>query len=540
MKPLLQSRLVKILKALTKKESIFLIIAALIFFGSAVTYGVSFVKANTYKVPVHGGTYREGIVGQPSFINPAIPTTETDRVLSSLIFANLYDMAETIKRSEDGKTWNVRLKEGITWHDEEKVTSDDIIFTVDIIQNPESRSPLGSSFEGVSTQRVSELEVKFTLQNPYAFFEEEHIKNLRPIPKHIFEDIPVTNLKVTPFGLNPVGSGPYEIVGHEKDRKGLITDLKLRSFDEYFEKEAYIKNLDFKFFKEEGDLISSYNLGQIDGFGLTNAEPITERSIIIRNTPHYLNSSRYYAVFLNPSLVPESIQNIETRRILFGSVNRETLVEDVLGGNGSEYYGPTPLSEDPGFEYSASSLSGLSFEMVVPDQSFLVKTAKQIEKDWELLGADVTLKISSLRDIQEDILRNTNYQMILFGNIVKESNDLFAFWHSSKRFFPDQNLALYQSDRVDSLLEQYRQTFDREEQIETLEAISDQLEKDIPAIFLYSPHYVYVSIPSLGGFDDLRTINTSEDRFENITEWFVKSRRSFTNPHEEGEQLQSN
>ena len=134
-------------------------------------------------------------------------------------------------------------------------------------------------------------------------------------------------------------------------------------------------------------------------------------------------------------------------------------------------------------------------------------------------------------------LRNTSYEMILFGNIVKESNDLFAFWHSSKRFFPDQNLALYQDEQTDELLEEYRSTFSLDARREILEAISKRIASDVPAVFLYSPQYVYITTPSLGGFDDINTINTSDDRFDGVTDWFVNSRRTFRKPVEATEGL---
>ncbi|PIR98253.1 MAG: hypothetical protein COT89_00910 [Candidatus Colwellbacteria bacterium CG10_big_fil_rev_8_21_14_0_10_42_22] len=533
MKIFFKNPLPKIVKVLSKRERFVFYLSAILLVASSITYGSYIIKTHAYVIPAHGGTYREGIVGQPAFINPILPTgasTETDRTLSRLIFASLAEMAETIKHSDDGKTWNVRLKEGIFWHDGEKVTADDVVYTIDIIHNPEIRSWLQGSFNGVTATRVSELEVQFDLQNGYAFFEEDHLSSLRPIPKHIFVDIPVINFTRSSFGLAPIGSGPYKAVSHEKDSRGFIESFTLKVNKEYFKGAPYIDRLVFKFYKKDSELISGYNLGKIDGFGLSTVEPLSERPIIIRHQVHPITSSRYYAIFINQNLAPNALSERSVRGALSTSIDRENIIKDILDGRGEPFFGPTKQSPKPTTNFSTESLEGLNLKIIVPDEAFLVSTAEEVKKDWELLGVKVELITRSIRDIQEDVLRNTDYEMILFGNIIKESNDLFAFWHSSKKFFPDQNLALYDNDEVDNLLETYRKTFSIETRNRVLKEISNEIASDIPAIFLYSPDYVYVSTPTLGGFDNERRINTIDDRFSNITDWFVKSKRSLRKP----------
>ncbi|MDD5710846.1 MAG: ABC transporter substrate-binding protein [Candidatus Colwellbacteria bacterium] len=533
MKLLFRNPIPKLVKALSKKERLVFYVALAVFSASLLTYSALFVKTGTYVLPAAGGTYREGMVGQPAFINPILPSgasTETDRLLSRLVFASLADMAETVKHSADGKIWNVRLKDGIRWHDGEKVTADDVVFTVDTIQNPEMRSWLQGSFEGVTVSRVSELEVEFTLQNSYAFFAEDHLASFRPIPKHIFADIPAVNFTRSSFGLAPIGSGLYRVASHEKDSKGYVETLTLESNRDYFERSAYIENLIFNFFKKEADLVSAYNLGQLDGFGLSTAESLSERPILIRHQLHYLSSSRYYAIFINQNVAPNALSDVSVREELSAAIDRDELIDTALNGQGTPFFGPTHQSPEPTASFSTEGFEGLNLRLIAPEESFLVKTAEKVKKDWEFLGIQTELIVRSSRDIQQDILPNANYEMLLFGNIVKENGDLFAFWHSSKTSFPDQNLALYQSSYVDGLLETYRTTFDEETRVALLQKIGDTIADDFPAIFLYSPNYVYITTPSLGGFDDQKIINTSDDRFADVADWFVKSNRSFRTP----------
>ena len=524
-----KTKLFQLIKAFSKRELFIFLSALLIVIVSGFTYGSLLLQANTYLIAAEGGEFQEGVIGQPVFINPVMPTTEVDRDIARVVFSSVSEISDSIKHSEDGKTWNVRIKENIFWHDGERLTADDIIFTLEVIQDPDSRSPLHASFRGVAVERVSELEVRFNLQNTYVFFESDHLKNMRIIPEHIFNDIPVQNIKLSSFGLNPIGSGPYHVDSFEKNSDGIITSLRLRANEDYFEGAPNIKTFVFKFYKNNEELVRAYNIGQIDGFGVSSYEPLLENDVFIRNNVHHLDSPRYYAIFINQSIAPEAFGELEVREALSATVDRERIVNEVFMSNATPMFGPTTMSENPVEEFDPMLLEGLEINLTVPEEDFLVKTANILKENWESHGATVNVLIFSIRNIQENVLKNSDYEMILFGNITKENQDLFAFWHSSERFYPNQNLALYQDNTADSLLESFRKTFDENERFEILERISNIIAGDVPAIFLYSPHYIYVTAPRLGGFDESTIMNTSDDRFNDIHKWHVKTKRTFGN-----------
>ncbi|OIO49365.1 MAG: hypothetical protein AUJ39_01165 [Parcubacteria group bacterium CG1_02_42_13] len=505
----------------------------LIFWGALMVFIITlvirtsfYIQDNMTLAPKRGGEFREGIVGQPIFINPAVPGSEADRDLSRLVFSSVTDVAESIKLAKEDKLiYSVRIKENIRWQDGERLTSDDIIFTIQTIQDPGARSPLLASFQGVMAERVSELEVKFILQSPYAFFEEDHLKNLLIIPKHIFADTPVENLKFSVYGLKPVGSGPYKVASYKSDEKGVINIMNLEENSGYFGDKPYIPKLTFKFYRNTSELLNAYNSGQIDGFGLSTAESLVE--VGLRHNVYYLPSSRYYAVFINQSAGNEKLKDLKVRKAMDSAVDRTKLANDIFQSHATILYGPTVFTEESNSTIDTSLLNGLELNLTVPEEPFLIKTANSIKSSWESYGARVSIRTLPLKSIQEDILRNTDYELLLFGNIVKEGQDLFAFWHSSRRFYPDQNLALYQNKDVDSELETYRKTFDEQERMNKLEKISNMIASDAPAVFLYSPDYLYIATPNLGGIDKTKVINTASDRFADITKWYVKTKRAF-------------
>lgn len=95
----------------------------------------------TQPVPRYGGSYSEGIVGQPAYINPLLSqTSEADADLVQLIYSALFkydgqgritgDLAEKYEVSEDQKTYTVYLKKNAKWHDNEPLNAEDVVFKI--------------------------------------------------------------------------------------------------------------------------------------------------------------------------------------------------------------------------------------------------------------------------------------------------------------------------------------------------------------------------------------------------------------------------
>ena len=147
------------------------LVAAGVFIISFSLVLAEFVIQKTKITAVSGGNYNEGIVGQPSFINPVLASGDVDRDLIKLIFSDLGQLAESYKIENNEKIWRYRLKEGVKWQDGEKITSDDIIFTIENVQNQDVYSPILQNWQGVEVERISEREIEFKLPTAYVFLK---------------------------------------------------------------------------------------------------------------------------------------------------------------------------------------------------------------------------------------------------------------------------------------------------------------------------------------------------------------------------------
>jgi ABC-type transport system substrate-binding protein len=166
----------------------------------------------------------------------------------------------------------------------------------------------------------------------------------------------------------------------------------------------------------------------------------------------------------------------------------------------------------------------LELSLVTVDQSQLKKIAEIIKKQWQKIGVKLKIKTLHLSELEKEIIRKRNYEILLFGQVLGSLPDLYPFWHSNQRKDPGLNLANYSNKEVDNLLIKARQAKTKEEMAKNYEKLQEIILEDLPAIFLYSPYYLYFQPVSLKGFKLQKIIDPSK-RFSDIENWYFKTKR---------------
>ncbi|MSU60772.1 MAG: hypothetical protein EXS52_02565, partial [Candidatus Staskawiczbacteria bacterium] len=336
----------QIFKVLQKKERSALIVFLALAFGSLSFLVINFYIQNTNVVPALGGSYTEGIVGQPRFINPIYgETNDVDRTLIDLVFSGLMtydkqgqiitDLASDYAVSEDGKTYEFWLKDDIFWHDGKALTADDVIFTIKTIQNSDYKSPLRANWIDVDIQKTSDRSVKLTLKVPYNSFLES--TTVKIIPKHIWEGILPESFALSSYNLQPIGSGPFQFTDLNQTETGFIKTLNLESNRKYHSRPSYISSLAFQFFEKKDQLISSINLRKIDGFTLAsmeNNQATAEEEIhqgwqkSDKFSVYSFSLPRYFAVFFNNQKT-SLFADANIRKALSYSINKDEMAKNI-------------------------------------------------------------------------------------------------------------------------------------------------------------------------------------------------------------------
>ncbi|MDO8564538.1 MAG: ABC transporter substrate-binding protein [bacterium] len=552
----------RVRKSFTPAEKLlFAVCAVLLILGS----GMLLLQANNLFVierPAHGGRLIEGVVGVPRFVNPLLALSDADRDLSSLIYSGLLkatpegglvpDLAESYSVSDNGLSYTFTLRKNARFHDGTPVTADDVIFTVQKAQDPALKSPKRANWEGVAAEKINDKEVRLTLKQPYSPFLEN--ATLGILPKHIWKEVDTEQFAFSTYNINAVGSGPYKISDIKRNDAGTPDFYELASFKTYALGAPFVRTFIFRFYPAERDLIAALKRGEVESAsGITPESALTAGSSGKRviETP----LPRVFGVFFNQNQAPVLAEK-DVRSALNLAVNKEELVEKVLLGFGLPLEGPVPpflldgidsttkeyserlaeanlLLDKAGWKRNASGIREkkkgkqivlLSFTLTTSSVPALKKTAELLAQQWKEIGASAEVQIYESGDLNQNIIRPRKYDALLFGEIIGREVDLFAFWHSSQRNDPGLNIAMYTNSKVDRLLEDARRSGDRENRLEQYRSAVSAIAADVPAVFLYSPKFIYVIPDTLQGVKIERAAVPSE-RFLSVHTWYTHTQK---------------
>jgi peptide/nickel transport system substrate-binding protein len=506
------------------------------------------------EVPAKGGVLREGFVGAPRFINPILAVSDTDKSLSELVYSSIADSAEDIRVSDDGLVYDVNLKPKVVFQDGKPVTADDILFTIDMALDPVIKSPKAGSWAGVTTEKVSDTQVRFTLKKPYSPFTENF--NLGILPKHLWQEVTPEEFAFSSQNINPVGSGPYKISSVSRNGNSTPTEIDLKPFSKYIKGEPKIGEIDILFYPSESASAEAYSSGSVDAVGGLSPENALALGSSGANITT-ASMSRIFGVFFNQNQA-SLFANIEVRKALDASLDKEAIVGEITRGFGTALSGPTPFdiwvsaantttstSTEWRLENAKNILTKagwtankdgvlekktkketftLKFSISTSDVPDLKKTGEILRDTWAKLGAEVELKVFESGDLNQNVIRPRKYDALLFGEIVDKSLDLYPFWHSSERIDPGLNIALYTNVKADKLLEDIRIAKTPEERDSDIELFENEVKNDIPAVFLYSPKYIYGISKEVKNVTIPEPVNP-QNRYSSIGDWYIKTKK---------------
>ena len=459
------------------------------------------------------------------------------------------DLAENYDISDDKTTYTFHLKKNVTWHDGTPFTAQDVLFTINVISDPAYKSPLRSDWQGISTNLIDDYTIEFKIESPYAGFLNNLVFGI--LPKHIWESVQPENFHLAKMNMEPIGTGPYKYSPPiQRDSKNNILTYKLISNPTYFEGKPYISKITFNFYGDEDSALNAYNQKEIMGISNLSSQKISAIKTMRSTNIHQFNIPRYFSVFFNQTKsVP--LANDEVREALAYATDRKEIIEKVLYGSGDPVYssflpGMVGFSDDinkrefdlgkandileqKGWKKGDDGIRAknnvqLKINLVTTDWEELSLTAQILKSQWEKAGMKVDVNTYSISDIQQNYIRPREYEALLFGQVSGGDPDPYSFWHSSQKKDPGLNLSLFGTSDTDKLIEEGRIEFSRDKRAEIYVDFQKKLQDEIPAIFLYSPKYIYPLSKSILGIS-IETLIAPAKRFSDINHWYLKTKR---------------
>jgi peptide/nickel transport system substrate-binding protein len=523
----------------------------------ATLLGFSTYNLSTVLVPDRGGIFREGVAGNPRYLNPLLcDATDVDLDLCRMLYRGLTtidkhgrvvpDLAESWT-VDGGNVYTFRMRANEFWHDGVPVTVDDVIFTINILKDPDvySLPDLTSLWRTVEVAKLDDLTVRFTLSQPFTPFLDYTTIGL--LPRHIWQNVPASELATKPLNATPIGNGMLRVVETAADH------IRLEPSPFYRGPRPYLSAMDLRFYPDHASLFTAFVNGEIDGISQVLPQDLPIASARDDLSLFSAVQSEYLTVIFNLTNPDDPFfQDKAVRQALYYGVDRENLVNNVAGGQGivansivlpenwaydtevKKYeYDPVQankLLDDAGWvdmdgdgvrEKDGKPLRFLLYSNDDPARMALID---QIAKDWRVIGVDAQPTSVTFAGLVADFLNPRRFDAALIGWETTGDPDPYPLWHSTQAVGGGQNYSGWDNKDADQIMEQARALTDEKERRALYVRFQDIFAEEVPSLLLYYPVYTY-GVSTRVQNVQIGALNQPADRFATFADWYMLTRR---------------
>jgi peptide/nickel transport system substrate-binding protein len=521
--------------------------------------------------PAEGGAYTEALVGEIVRLNPLLDfNNQVDRDIDNLLYRGLVtfdsqglaqpDLAEGWSVSADGTLYTVTLRDDARWHDGERVTSDDVIYTFSQFQDPDYPGPadLVEMWQAINIIRLDERTVQFQLPEPFAPFLDYLAVGL--LPDHLLRGAQVEDLVDHPFNLEPVGTGPFRFERFLVE-DGRIDGVGLVAFDDFYLGRPFLDRVEFHTYTDSAAALAAYDGGEVQGLAPIDLETVPQ---VLPNpdlNQYSAQMAQAGVVFLNLQHPEKTfLADKEVRQALMLAINRQWLIDEALDGQGIVAVGPIlpdswaavgdlePVPYDP--DRAATLLEAeewalptgattgsaeyvrakegvqLRFTLSFADEPQATVIAEALKDNWAAIGVQVDLQPMDPEELLSDGLQDRDFEALLtemaYGPYPDP--DPYPFWHDTQ-IESGQNYTGFDDRNTSIWLERARTTPDTAKRAEYYRSFQRRFRDQLPALYLYHPVYNYALDSAVQGVS-VGPLFDPSDRLDGIRDWYLVARRA--------------
>ncbi len=496
--------------------------------------------------------YVEAVVGAPSRINPLFAyLNDADRDLATLVFSGLTrlsqdggvlpDLAASWDQSSDGRSVTFHLRPGIVWHTGVTFTSADVLFTYNLLadtnlQGDPDQAPL---WRQLKCSAPDDLTVLCELPEPFAPFLAYATMGI--VPQHILQGTDAASLFNSPFNQAPVGTGPFRLAQLDQ------THAVLKANPSYHLGAPALNEIDFRFYPNGSSAAADIVRGEADGVLLDSGASQSDFDTLTSTSglkAYTANRTAYTVLYLNNGRAPLNDKSV--RQAIAETVDIDALIGEILGGRAVRANSPIvpgtwasnpeiqSYKHDPGEARKLLEEAGwklppegdvrqrdnveLRISLMTDLDPLRGAIADEIARELADIGIAATVARQDSTDLIRDFLIPRQYQAAIFGWEPGPDPDPYPAWHSSQASGNGRNLAAFQNEEADKIMEEARRTTDldrRQQLYYTFQAI---FHDNVPSVLLYYPVYTYFVREKVKGIE-LGTLFYPSSRFGNVQQW---------------------
>ncbi len=508
--------------------------------------------------------YREADVGFPSTLNPLLASGSSENSAATLLYRSLLttddagdpapDLATDWSISSDGLTYTLDLDPDAQWHDGEPITARDVLFTISLVQSGDftGSQTLSRFWRAISAEQADEHQIRFTLLEPYIGFL--NYLRLPILPKHVFGDVLPEDLADVPLDSYEVGSGAYQLSDIDPDQR----EIRFSRINQ--EENGGFPEVVVRYFNSRDDALAAFRDGDVDGVSFVPLDALRDDDALPGSSQIYgPEMAGYTGLYFN--VRHPYFREPDTRRAIEAAIDRESIVESVLGGHAIAGSSPIPRMSsahqpgdhneyDPDVARELLERDGWTLEdgdemrqrdgeyFLVPmivnsGDSQRIAVANLLQEQLREVGISVDVQVMASDEVR-GALESRQFTAAVYGWHTENGDlDGFELWHSSQGE-EGMNFTGFADPTADEALLEARQASSIEERNEQYAEFQQAFAEQVPAVVLFYPRYHFAVSDWVQGAEPAPLVNPA-DRVRQIPEWHEReSSAASTRPAELG------
>jgi len=481
-----------------------------------------------------GGTLVDAMSGEPSGLIAMIAGESSASTIASNIFNSLlkYDknleltgeLAQSWDVSADQKTITFHLKPNLKWADGKPLTSEDVLFTWQLVTDDKTRTPYGADYKLVKKAEAPDPETfKVTYAQPYAPALDSW-SGLHILPKHLLAGQDINN---TPFARNPVGSHYYQL---DQWKKGESISLK-RNVNAT-QGQAKIDHLVSRIIPDRAAQFLELMADNIDSMSLNSiqyARIFPSRPDLTSKIAQYKELGNSYT-YLGFNLKRKPFDDVRIRQAINYAIDKQEIIDGVLLGLGLPVASPYkpgtrwsnpelhPYPYDPKKAIALLKEAGfedhdhdgildkdgqpLTFEILTNQNKEREMSAVLVQRRLKEIGIDVKIRVVEWATFISRFIKTGDFNVVLLGWGLGLEPDQFNIWHSSQQAPGQFNFIGYNNPTVDKLLEDGRMELNPDKRMKIYHEFAKILLEDSPVVYLFAGYGLPAIHKRVKGIDD--------------------------------------
>jgi peptide/nickel transport system substrate-binding protein len=510
-----------------------------------------------------GGTYAEASLGPIETLNPLYAASSAEISASRLLFSSLYtydrtghlhgDLAESIQPGASGNSYIVKLRPDVRWHDGALLTAKDVVFTINLIKDPETRSPLRINWRDIALEAKDDLTIEFKLPATYAAFP--YALTFPVLPEHVLKNTRPAAVRENAFGRSPIGSGPFTF-RLLQTASGLSQHkiLHMAANEDYYDHTPLIGRFEIHAYDTQDAILHALRTGEVvaatDIIGVDTTQ-IDAHNYEVVSQP--INSGVYALMnvttpLLKDKTIRKALQLGTNTKAIRKSIGLDVPPLDspfikgqVIGDVQAPAYDlnkAKAILESDGWalqgQVRQKGDQPLQLQVMTTKNRQYEKVLEHLVGQWRELGVDVKTSVVDPNDPSTNFVQETlqprNYDVLIYELFIGADPDVYAYWHSSQTVANGYNFTNYSNKAADDALASARSRLEYDLRSAKYAAFAHQWIEDVPAIGLYQATAEYAYNRHIRSIDSTSKLISSYDRYANILEWSVNQRPVYKTP----------